>query len=47
MKPTQRLLDAISKLEAVLNGIGCHGGNVSIVDKGAGDSRKVAQKRFQ
>ena len=45
MKPIQRSREALSKVEELLNSLGCHGGNVQIVvQKNTGDSHEVAQQ---
>lgn len=45
MKPIQRSREALSKVEELLNSLGCHGGNVQIVvKKNPGDTHEVAQQ---
>jgi hypothetical protein len=45
MKPMERSKEALAKVEDLLNSIGCHGGNVSIVTKKNGpDSHEIAQQ---
>ena len=45
MKPIAKSKEAITKVEELLNSIGCHGGNVSIaVAQSPGDAHEVAQQ---
>ena len=45
MKPVECSIEALIKVEELLNSIGCHGGNVQIlVKKDTGDTHEVAQQ---
>lgn len=45
MRPIERSQEAVSKVEALLNSIGCHGTNTSIViEKKNGSAHEVAQQ---